>query len=287
MELSTKRESIFMNRLTVLKNWMWPSYLQQKTTPHLELTMTNSCKQKSEECKRKQENQMRFKKNSIKCQKKYKELQNIWEQEWMQTFCDFFRWYNNKDVETTLVAMRKLIDFYHSKRVDTLKLGFNLPNLVNIFSIPQQMLFCPILWNGERLWQLNSKSSNKGTLNHYYTLCKSRGKRSESPIIFPNLQWALMQVNFTVFHDKRNANRTLYKMGVQGRDLKKSTRRGTGEAASNSRRRNFFNRIIQIVKNKPSSHTRSKRGSELIKLMGFVSIAAQFLKRWVFCPCQE
>ena len=51
----------------------------------------------------------------------------------MQTFRDFVRWYNNKDVEPTLEAMRKMIDFYHSKRVDMLKLGFTLPNLANRF----------------------------------------------------------------------------------------------------------------------------------------------------------
>ena len=51
----------------------------------------------------------------------------------MQTFRDFLMWYNNKDVEPTLEAMKKMISFYHSKQVDMLKLGYTLPNLANRF----------------------------------------------------------------------------------------------------------------------------------------------------------
>ena len=50
----------------------------------------------------------------------------------MTTFKDFLRWYNNKDVIPTLEAMQKMIDFYHNKGVDMLKLGCTLPNLANI-----------------------------------------------------------------------------------------------------------------------------------------------------------
>ena len=31
----------------------------------------------------------------------------------MCTFKDFLRWYNNKDVVTTLEAMQKMLAFYH------------------------------------------------------------------------------------------------------------------------------------------------------------------------------
>jgi len=51
----------------------------------------------------------------------------------MQSFKDFLRWYNNKDVVPTLEAMKKMIEFYHSKRIDMLKLGSTLPNLVNVY----------------------------------------------------------------------------------------------------------------------------------------------------------
>ena len=53
-------------------------------------------------------------------------------QEQMSSFKDFLRWYNNKDVVSTLEAMRKLIAFYHDKDIDMLKLGCTLPNLANI-----------------------------------------------------------------------------------------------------------------------------------------------------------
>ena len=50
----------------------------------------------------------------------------------MQNFSDFLKWYNNKDVVPTLEAMQKMIDFYHNKRIDMLKLGCTLFNLANI-----------------------------------------------------------------------------------------------------------------------------------------------------------
>ena len=50
----------------------------------------------------------------------------------MQYFSDLFKWYNNKDVVPALEAMQKMIEFYHNKGIDMLKLGFILPNLANI-----------------------------------------------------------------------------------------------------------------------------------------------------------
>ena len=49
----------------------------------------------------------------------------------METFQDFFEWYNNKDVVPTLEALQKMLQFYHQKGIDMLKLGFTLPNLAN------------------------------------------------------------------------------------------------------------------------------------------------------------
>ena len=40
----------------------------------------------------------------------------------MNSFKDFWRWYNNKDVVPTLEAMQKLIVFYHDKDIDMLNL---------------------------------------------------------------------------------------------------------------------------------------------------------------------
>ena len=50
----------------------------------------------------------------------------------MQLFSDFLKWYNNKDVVPTLEAMQKMIEFYHNKGIDMLKLGCTLPNLAKI-----------------------------------------------------------------------------------------------------------------------------------------------------------
>ena len=61
----------------------------------------------------------------------YNYLESVWEQEQMTTFQDFVRWYNNKDVVPTLDAMQKMMEFYHNKGIDMLKLGCTLPNVAN------------------------------------------------------------------------------------------------------------------------------------------------------------
>ena len=62
----------------------------------------------------------------------YNYLKSIWEQEKTTTFRNFLRWYNNKDIDPTLDAMQKMVEFYHDKGIDMLKLGCTLPNLANI-----------------------------------------------------------------------------------------------------------------------------------------------------------
>ena len=62
----------------------------------------------------------------------YQYLIDTWKSQKMETFLDFLRWYNNKDVVPTLEAMTKMVNFYHEKGIDMLKLGCTLPNLANI-----------------------------------------------------------------------------------------------------------------------------------------------------------
>ena len=62
----------------------------------------------------------------------YNYLQETWKKNGMTVFKDFLKWYNNKDVVITLEAMQKMIQFYHNKGIDMLKLGYTLPNLANI-----------------------------------------------------------------------------------------------------------------------------------------------------------
>ena len=50
----------------------------------------------------------------------------------MAKFRDFVKWYNNKDFVPTLEAMQRMMEFYHNKGIDMLKLGCTLPNLANI-----------------------------------------------------------------------------------------------------------------------------------------------------------
>ena len=59
----------------------------------------------------------------------YSYLQSIWENQNMQYFSDFLKCSNNKDVVPTLEAMQKMIEFYHNKGIDMLKLGCILPSL--------------------------------------------------------------------------------------------------------------------------------------------------------------
>ena len=59
-------------------------------------------------------------------------LQSVWEVNNMQNFSDFRKWCNNEDVIPTLEAMQKMIEFYHNKGIDMLKLGYTLPNLAKI-----------------------------------------------------------------------------------------------------------------------------------------------------------
>ena len=62
----------------------------------------------------------------------YMYLQNVWENTNVQYFSGFLKWYNKKDVVPTLGAMQKMIEFYHNRGIDMLKLGSTLPNLANI-----------------------------------------------------------------------------------------------------------------------------------------------------------
>ena len=62
----------------------------------------------------------------------YNYLQETWKKNGMAVFKDFLQWYNNKNVVPTLEAMQNMIQFYHNKGIDMLKLGCTLPNLANI-----------------------------------------------------------------------------------------------------------------------------------------------------------
>ena len=64
-------------------------------------------------------------------QPNYHDLRELWKGNHMESFQDFFKCYNNKDVVLTFEALQKVMQFYHQKGIDMLNLGFTLPNLAN------------------------------------------------------------------------------------------------------------------------------------------------------------
>ena len=50
-------------------------------------------------------------------------LQKVAEQEKLQSFKDFLRWYNNRDFVPTLEVLQKRVNFHHNKGIDLLKLA--------------------------------------------------------------------------------------------------------------------------------------------------------------------
>ena len=65
-------------------------------------------------------------------QEHYQYLNSVWQQDNMLTFRNFLHWYNNKDVVPTPKIMQNMVDFYHYKGIDMLKLGFALTNFANL-----------------------------------------------------------------------------------------------------------------------------------------------------------
>ena len=62
----------------------------------------------------------------------YNYLQNNWKKNGMTVFKDFLKCYNNENVVPTMEAIRKMIQFYHNKGIENLKLGCTLPKLANV-----------------------------------------------------------------------------------------------------------------------------------------------------------
>ena len=75
---------------------------------------------------------MKFFKPAPSGEENYQYLLDIWNHENKCTFKDFLRWYNNKNVVSTLEAMQKMVAFHHKKGINMLKLGCTVPNLANI-----------------------------------------------------------------------------------------------------------------------------------------------------------
>ena len=64
----------------------------------------------------------------------YVHLQIVWENNWIQSFAGSFKLYNIKHVAPTLEALQKMIESYHSRRIDMLKIRCDFHTLANISS---------------------------------------------------------------------------------------------------------------------------------------------------------
>lgn len=74
---------------------------------------------------------LKLQKAPLTAEENYRYLQTIWLEEKMQSMLDFLRWYNNKDVVPTREAMERMLNFYHSRDVDLMKVGYTLPSIAN------------------------------------------------------------------------------------------------------------------------------------------------------------
>ena len=146
----------------------------------------------------------------------YNYLQETWKKNGMTVFKDFLKWYNNKDVVPTLEAMQKMIQFYHNKGIDMLKLGCTLPNLANIcLHKSTNYKFYPFCESDKDLCEKIREDitggpsivfTRKAVVDETFTrdssnICKSIVGIDASPAL-------------PLFNVSRYANRTVYEMGV-------------------------------------------------------------------------
>ena len=116
----------------------------------------------------------------------------------MNTIRDFLKWYNNKEVVPTLDAMTKMIQFYHSKQIDMLKLDYKLPNLANRFlHSSTEAAFFPFCEQDKEYDNYIRNWLTGGPSIIFTRYAKLAKQRLESPKMCASLLWALMRVNST------------------------------------------------------------------------------------------
>ena len=137
-----KRLKIFspMNGSTIPKSWTKKNYLHkiplfsklrnvnpvEKDYSDFENLTTSGLSSRQALC------ELRLNKTPPTCDENYAYLRSIWVRKRMKSFEDFLMRYKNNDVVPTLQAMQKVIELYHQKEIDKLKLGCTLPNMANI-----------------------------------------------------------------------------------------------------------------------------------------------------------
>ena len=133
----------------------------------------------------------------------------------MGSFKDFLRWYNNKDVVSTLKAMHKMVAFYHDKSVDMLKLGSTLPNLANIcLHKSTDAKFYPFTEGDEDLLQKFKKMLLVAHLSFFHARQLLMKLFSESLQSFANQLLGLMPAKHTLKRCVNPCPRVFIRVGI-------------------------------------------------------------------------
>ena len=90
-----------------------------------------------------------------KGQDNYKRLQNVWNENNMQSLQDLLVWYNNFDVSPFVKAVQKLQQFYYTKKIDTFKIGISLPAISRILLYQSSNAYLPLFsYDTESLYKI-------------------------------------------------------------------------------------------------------------------------------------
>ena len=213
----------------------------------------------------------------------YQCLQELWKQEQMSSFKDFSRRYNNIDVVPILKTIEKMIDFYHDKDIDKLKLGCTSPNLANIgLHKSTDARICPFTDGDKDL--LEKKFERMLLVVH---LSFFHGKQLlmklfiENQQTYENLLLGLMPANYIPIRCVNPCLPVFIRVAISIRKQVDSNRDRTRPSALKIWSFLIPNEQDQKVKLKASLQQPDRRKLTASVLMGFVLIATLCLKPWV------
>ena len=212
----------------------------------------------------------------------YHYLQQIWKKEQMSSFKDFLRWYNNKDVVSTLDAMQKLIAFYHDKDIARLKLGCTLPNWDNIcLHTSTDAKFYPFREGDKDLMEKIQEDVVGGHLSFSHAKQLLMRLLSESLQTYANLLIGLMPVSYTPTRCVNPCPPVFIRVSVSIQKPVDSHLDKTRPVALKIWSCPIFIAQDLIVKLRAPTLQADRRKLTASVLMGFVVIATLCLKQWV------
>ena len=191
-------------------------------------------------------------------------------------------WYNNKDVVPNLEAMQKMIEFYHQKEIDMLKLDCTLPNLANIWlHRSTDSKFHPFTEGAKTCWRrfvkiwlvfpplsLHARLWLTKILSAYRRICATQlsAETQANSIPIPCVNQCLLDC---IQH------------GTMTLNLKNSWLDRTKHAPSKIRSFLTFNKLVRNVGLKAMLQLVDKRRLIALVLMEFVTTVTLSLKQWV------